>query len=86
MVWGRYRKSLVAHPVDPAAWLNLALVQLRRGLHLSDARMHAERAVTLLHAKPQDSLTQQMLAQARGVLDGIHAAEAKAAAEAKDEL
>ena len=86
MVLSRYRKSLVAHPVDPAAWLNLALVQLRRWLHLSDARMHAERAVTLLHAKPQDGLTQQMLAQARGVLDGIHAAEAKAAAEAKDEL
>lgn len=86
MLWSRYRKSLVAHPVDPAAWLNLALVQLRRGLHLNDARMHAERALTLLHAKPQDSVTQQMLAQAHGVLDAIHSAEAKAAAETKDEL
>ena len=79
-----YRKSLVAHPVDPSAWLNLALVQLRRGLHLNDARMHAERALSLLHAKPQDGPVQQMLAQAHGVLDAIQAAEAKAVA--KDEL
>eukprot|EP01043_Picozoa_sp_COSAG02_P019048 COSAG02_NODE_907_length_16005_cov_3.219252_3_plen_244_part_00 len=79
-----YRKSLVAHPVDPSAWLNLALVQLRRGLHLSDARMHAERALSLLRAKPQAGPAQQMLTQALGVLDAIHAAEAKAAA--KDEL
>ena len=79
-----YRKSLVAHPVDPSAWLNLALVQLRRGLHLNDARMHAERALSLLHATSHDSPAQQMLSQAHGVLDAIHAAEAKAAV--RDEL
>lgn len=79
-----YRKALVAHPVDPSAWLNLALVQLRRGLHLSDARMHADRALTLLQAKPQDDLNTQMVKQAHGVLNAIQAAETKAAA--KDEL
>ena len=75
-----YRKALVAHPVDPSAWLNLALVQLRRGIHLSDARMHAERSVTLLHAQPQDGLSKQLLTRAHGVLDAIGAAEAEAAA------
>ena len=79
-----YRKALVAHPVDPSAWLNLALVQLRRRIHLSDARMHAERALMLLQGQPQDSLDEQMLAQAHSVLDAIQAAEVQAAM--KDEL
>ena len=71
-----YRKALVAHPVDPMAWLNLALVQLRRGLHLNDARMHARRSVTLLHASRGDK---QLLERAHSILSAIGDAEAEIA-------
>ena len=67
-----YRKALVSHPVDPSAWLNLGLVQLRRGHHLGDARMHVERSLQLLGAGEEDSALKK---RAEAVLAAIAQAE-----------